>query len=164
MTCKFALPLLFVLPLAACNSNSAPGNDQEAALEAPATASQQASAADALSGIATGAIQPETMTDADTASLGGTDGRCVFRMTEVGYPSFLYGGSGGTGTIKLNGTLITLPAVGNGRYQDGGLRVTLTPIDAETGRGDRREAEMIVQLPGAPDELGFRGYEQCAGN
>lgn len=147
--------------LAACNSNTAPGNDQEAEREAPAEAAPQMSASEALSGIATGAIQPETMTDADVASLGGLDGRCALRLTEVGLPSLLYGGDTTEATIKLNGKLITLPSVGENLYRDGGLSVRFRPVDEEAGRGGRREAEMIVMLPGAEDELGFRGYEVC---
>lgn len=147
--------------LAACNSNTAPGNDQEAEREAPAEAAPQMNAADALSGIATAAIMPETMTDADVASLGRIEGRCAFRMTEVGYPSFLYGGDGSQGAIKLNGKLIPLPSAGDGLYRDGGLTVRIVRVDEEAGRGGRREAEMVVMLAGAPDELGFRGYEVC---
>lgn len=155
------LALAAASALAACNSNTAPGNDQEAEREAPAEAAPQMSASEALSGIATGAIQPETMTDADVASLGGLDGRCALRLTEVGLPSLLYGGETGGATIKLNGKLITLPSAGENLYRDDGLTVRFQAIDEEAGRGERREAEMIVMLPGAEDELGFRGYEVC---
>ena len=155
------LALAAASALAACNSNTAPGNDQEAEREAPAEAAPQMGASEALSGIATGTIQPETMTDADVASLGGLDGRCTLRLTEVGLPSLLYGGEAREATIKLNGKLITLPSTGENLYRDGGLSVRFRPVDEEAGRGGRREAEMIVMLPGAEDELGFRGYEVC---
>ena len=147
--------------LAACNSNSAPGNDQEAEREAPAEASPQMSAGEALSGIATAAIMPETMTDADVASLGGLDGRCAIRLTEVAFPSLLHGGDMGGAAIKLNGKLIPLPAAEDGLYRDDGLVVRVRPVGEEVERGERREAEMIVMLPGADDELGFRGFEVC---
>lgn len=149
------------LALAGCNSNTAPGNDKESQLDAPAKAVAQADAATALAGIATGAIQPETMTRADVAGIGGSSGRCQFRMTEVGYPSLVYGGAKNVATIKLNGKLITLPSAGEGKYADGGLSVAVKPVDAEAGRGGRREAEMVIMLPGAKDELGYRGFSVC---
>lgn len=118
-------------------------------------------AAEALSGIATGAIQPETMTDADFASLGGLVDKCTIRLTEVGLPSFVYGKEGGEGTIKLNGKLIELPSSGSGTYAEDGLSVATRSTDEEYGDDGRREAELVVKLPGAKDELGFRGYEEC---
>ncbi|MEQ9662909.1 MAG: hypothetical protein RLN87_10210 [Parasphingopyxis sp.] len=162
MTRATPLVIAVAVALSACNSNTAPGNDQEAEREAPAPPAPQMSAAEALSGIATGAIQPETMTDADVASLGGFDGRCALRLTEVGLPSLLYDGDMPGAAIKLNGKLITLPAVDDdGLYREDGLTVRVRLVDEEVGRGGRREAEMIVMLPGADDELGFRGYEVC---
>ncbi len=149
------------LALAGCNSNTAPGNDKEAQLDSPAKAVAQADAASALAGIATGAIQPETMTPADIASLGGNAGRCLFSMTEVGFPSMVYGGGTNAATVRLNGKLITLPSSGEGKYTGGGLSVAVRPVDAKAGRGERREAEMVIMLPGAKDELGYRGFSMC---
>ena len=149
------------LVLAGCNSNTAPGNDKEAQLDAPAKAVAQADAATALAGIATGAIQPETMTLADIASIGGSNGRCQFRMTEVGYPSLVYGGARNAATVRLNAKLITLPSSGEGKYADGGLSVAVRPVDAAAKPGERHEAEMVIMLPGAKDELGYRGFSTC---
>lgn len=149
------------LALAGCNSNTAPGNDKEAALDAPAKAVPQADAASALAGVATGGVQPETMTPADLASVGGIDGRCVIRLTEVGAPSLLYSGSADAATVKLNGKLITLPSAGEGNYADGGLTIAVNPVDAAAKPGERRETEMVIMLPGAKDELGYRGYSVC---
>ena len=42
---KFAYMTVLALPLAACNSNTAPGNDREAQLDPPATAAPIESAA-----------------------------------------------------------------------------------------------------------------------
>lgn len=151
------------LALSACNSNTAPGNDKEAELDAPAKTVPQADAAAALAGIATGAVQPATMTPADLANLGGIDGRCVIRLTEVGAPSLVYGGTQTAATVKLNGKLITLPSAGEGKYADGGLTIAVKPVDAAAKPGERRETEMVIMLPGAKDELGFRGYSVCDG-
>ncbi|MFN2260248.1 MAG: DUF6692 family protein, partial [Parasphingopyxis sp.] len=85
--------------------------------------------------------------------------RCIFRMTRVGFPSLLFGGREGDATIKLNGKLITLPAAGDGLYRDGGLSVLLRRPEGEVD--GLQEAEMIVMLPGAKDELGFRGFADC---
>ena len=161
MTRKLFAPIAAAVALAACNSNTAPGNDQEAEREAPAEASPQMSAGEALSGIATAAVMPETMTDADVASLGGLDGRCAIRLTEVGFPSLLHGGDGDQAFIKLNGKLIPLPAAGEGLYRDSGLVVRVRSLDDDAERAELHEAEMVVMLPGAEDELGFRGFEIC---
>lgn len=63
--------------LTGCNQNTAPGNDREAQVDPVPTAAASMSAAEALSGIATGAVQPETLSDADIASLGGKAGKCT---------------------------------------------------------------------------------------
>ena len=142
--------------LAACNSNSAPGNDRLAELEKEAVAAPRMAAGPALDNVAPGALYPGTLNEADLRSLGGTSGRCVFRMTRVGFPSFLYGGSARQGTIKLNGKLVMLPARGGASYADAGLTVEMRE---EEGSGE--EATMILRIPGAPDELGFRGFSNC---
>ncbi|WP_121120017.1 DUF6692 family protein [Croceibacterium ferulae] len=147
--------------LPGCNSNIAPGNDREAQIDAAPTPAPVMGAAEALSGIAIEAVQPETMTDADIAALGGLEGRCAIRLTEVSEPSFLYRPRG-SGAIKLNGKLIELSAAGGRRFVDGGLNVQLRPVEGE-GNAGLPEHEMIVMLPGAQDELGFRGYRQCIG-
>ena len=150
-----------LLALAGCNQNTSPGNDKEAQLDPAPTPAPKMAAAAALSGIATGAIQPETMSDADIASLGGMKGKCSIRLTAVGFPSFIYDDPQGTGVVKLNGKLIPLPSRGAGVFEDGGLRIELRAVDEEFGDDGRREAEMIIRLPDAKDELGFRGYEVC---
>ena len=161
MTSRLTILTAAGLALAGCNSNTAPGNDREAALEAPAKAAPRVAASEALAGVATETLQPETMTPADLASLGGIKGRCVIRLTEVAAPSLVYGGGADNAEIKLNGKLITLPATGAGTYTDGGLTVAVTPVDAPAKAGKRRETEMVVLLPGAKNELGFRGYSVC---
>jgi len=157
-----ACALVAISMLPACNSNSAPGNDREAQIDPAPTPAPRMSAAEALSGIAVEAVQPETMTDADIAALGGLEGRCAIRLTEVSEPSFLYS-PGGTGAIKLNGKLIELPPAGGQRFADAGLTVQLRAAEGE-GNAGLPEHEMIVMLPGAKDELGFRGYRDCVGS
>ncbi len=150
-----ALPLA----LAACNQNTSPGPDREAQVDPAPTPAPQAAAAEALDGIATEAIAVETMTDADLAALGQLAGKCRIVLTEVGLPSLSFE-PGIRATIKLNGKLITLPTSGASSYADGGLEVRLRPIEGE-GDAGLPEEEMIVMLPGAKDELGFRGYRRC---
>ncbi|MGB7406624.1 MAG: DUF6692 family protein [Pacificimonas sp.] len=144
-----------LLMLAACNSNTAPGNDRMAELEAAPSAAPQASAAGALESVAPEGLYPGILTDADIASIGDISNLCMFRMDRVGFPAFVHGGNGG-GTIKLNGKLIALSQGGNGTYFDGGLIVEL---DENAGSGD--DAKMIIRIPGATDELGFRVYSSC---
>jgi hypothetical protein len=142
--------------LAACNSNSAPGNDKMAELDAAPVAAAQMDAAAALANVASGGLYPGILNDADVKSIGGSKGSCVFRMTRVGYPSFIYGGAKQDGTIKLNGKLVMLPASSAGKYSDAGLTVEMREQEGADG-----EATMILRVPGAPDELGFRGYSTC---
>lgn len=82
-------------------------------------------------------------------------------MTIVGFPSFVYGSAEGVGYIKLNAKLIPLPWRGDGLFADGDLRVLIRPVDEEFGDDGLREAEMILLLPGAKQEKGYRGYEFC---
>lgn len=148
------------LALAACNRNTAIGNDREAHLEPPATASPIEPAALALENVAAAVVKPQTMSDADVAAIGGTEGRCVFTLTEVGFPTFVYQ-PGGQGFLKLNGKLIPLEAAGEGRYAGGELLVVTRMLDDRGGAG-KRSSEIIVVPPGAGDELGYRGYVSCA--
>lgn len=150
-----------VLALAACNQNTSPGNDAEAQLDHAPTPAPTMGASSALSGIATEAVKIETMTDADVASLGGYEGKCTIRLTRVGFPSFLYDSREGAGYIKLNAKLIPLGTEGGGLYADGDLRVLIRPVDDEFGDDGTREAELILMLPGAKQERGYRGYESC---
>ena len=53
------------------------------------------------------------MSDADVSAIGGKEGRCVFRLTEVGYPTFVYE-PGSQGFIKLNALRLRLRALGQG--------------------------------------------------
>jgi len=145
--------------LAACNQNTAIGNDREAQLDPPAEASPIEPASSALDGVATALVKPETMTNADIAAIGGARGRCVFRLTEVGFPAFVYE-QDGTGFIKLNGKLIPVEPVGPDRYTSGELLVVSRILDDE-GNAGLRAQQLIVVPPGAKDELGFTGYVDC---
>lgn len=158
---SFLLIAMALLPLAACSPpNQAPGNDTEAALDAPAPAAPQLPAAQALAGVEPVSIQPEIMNDADLAVLGGTKGRCAFRLTRVAYPSLLYGNS--NATIKLNGKLITLPLVAAGTYRDGPLSLTVSPAETAAPATDQHEVRMIIHPQGAREERGYLGYAACS--
>ena len=159
MTKQIFAAATLVLTLAACNQNTAPGNDREASLETPATPAAIVPAAAALANAATAIVKPETMTDADIKAIGGTQGRCIFRLTEVGFPSFVYK-PGTEGFIKLNGKLIPLQTAGQDRYSSGELLVATRDVD-ETGNAGLQAMEVIVVPPGAKDEIGYRGYTEC---
>lgn len=156
---KYLAILVAPLALAACNQNTSAGADREAQVDPAPTPAPQVSAAQALSGIAIEAVAVETMTDADIAALGQLAGKCRIVLTEVAKPSLSFE-PGIRATIKLNGKLVTLPSSGASSYADGGLEVRLRPVDEEGDAGLPAE-EMIVLLPGAKDELGYRGYRQC---
>lgn len=154
-----AIVALIALPLAACNQNTELGNDREGQIDAAPTPAPIMGAAAALENVATAAVKPETMSDTDVAALGGKEGRCAIKLTEVGFPSFLYEPAG-RGAIKLNGKLIVLPNTGQAQFKDGGLTVKLQPVDEE-GNAGLQAMEMIIVPPGAKDEIGYRGYVQC---
>jgi hypothetical protein len=154
-----ALPLLL---LGGCNSNTAPGNDREAGRDPAPEAAPRMGAAQALAGAATGVLQAETMNGADIAALGGADGKCLIRLTRIGFPSFVHTGMNGAGAIKLNGKLIPMSAQRSGLFADGELRVAVRPLDTERDADGVRAVDLIVMLPGAKDELGYRGYEDCS--
>ena len=146
--------------LAGCNQNTAIGNDREAELDPPAEATAIEPASSALQGVATALVKPETMSDADIAAIGGEQGRCVFRLTEVGFPTFLYEPNG-SGFIKLNGKLIPVEPDGTDRFASGELLVT-TQMLGDEGNAGLQALRLIVVPPGAKDELGFDGYTTCA--
>lgn len=154
-----AIAIPMALALAACNQNTSVGNDREAQLEPAPTPAPIMQAGPALANVATTAIKPETMTNADIQALGGRRGRCAVVLTEVAFPSFLYE-PGRRGAIKLNGKLIVLPHTGEGRFADAGLIVTLRPGDEE-GDAGLQAMEMVVVPPKAEDEIGYKGYVRC---
>lgn len=147
------------LAWAGCVENTAPGNDREAELEPPARPARVVSAASGIQGVAPHLLKLEIMTDADIAAAprAGEDA-CRFRYTRVGFPVLLYGSSG---VAKVNGKLVSLERVDSGRYESGGVRVTVEPLEEnETTNGISR-ARMTVRFPGAPNELGFHGFSDC---
>ena len=150
-----------LMTVAACNQNTALGNDREARLEPAPSPAPIASAQVALANVAPAIIKPETMSDADIEALGGRAGRCAVKLTEVGFPSFLYE-PGSSGAIKLNAKLIPLPSTGAGRFEAGDLLITIRALDDE-GNAGLQAMEMIVVPPGAEDEIGYHGYGQCFG-
>ena len=147
------------LALSGCNQNTAIGNDREAQLDPAPTAASIEPASQALQNVATAIVKPETMSDADIQAIGGTAGRCVYRLTEVGFPTFVYAPNG-QAFIKLNGKVIPLTADGPDRYTSGELLVTTRTIDEE-GNAGLQAQEIVVVPPGAKDELGYRGYVRC---
>lgn len=150
-------PLL--LSAAACNTNSAPGADREAEGAPPPTAAPVRSASDALANLSPGILAPETMSRADLAALG-SGARCRFLMTEVAFPSFAMDPDG-FGYLKLNGSLVRIPRAGAERWADAGLIVQLRDVPGESGDAGLPAQEMLIALPGAKDELGYRGYSRC---
>ena len=151
-----------LLGAVACVDNTAPGNDREARLDPPERPAPTAAAEAAVSGVDVSLLHPQIMTDADRGAVPGPPPACTFRFTRVGYPVFLYAtGPGGSGTIKLNGKLVTLPATSDGVFADGGVSVRVRMLEAE-GEG-QRPAELVLRLPGARNELGYHGFTECGG-
>ena len=153
-----ALALLF--GLAACTDNDALGNDREAQLDPPEPPAEQAPA-ESLAQVDPGLLKPESISEADLASLSVPGASCRFRYTDVGFPVFLYpAGADAPAIIKLNGKLITLPPIGGFHYAAGPIRAEMRHSDG-VPNGEEEEAILIVRLAGASDELGFLGVAEC---
>ena len=152
------LAILAVVALGACTSNTAPGNDREASLDPPSEPAEVMAAGAALQGIATSLVIPQTMTDADLRNVPPMTGPCLFRMTRVGLPVVVYGDQA---VVKLNDKLVPLPSTGPGRYAADGVEVTVRPLDERPAGEGTFEAEFVLRLDGAPDELGFHGFSEC---
>jgi hypothetical protein len=161
MRSRTLVPLLVTAALGSgCVENTAPGNDREAPLEPPAQPAQVAAVGEALENVATGALYPQTMTEADLGTVPELADRCVFRFTRVGLPVFVYGST--TGVIKLNDRLVLLPARGAGAYVEGAVRVDVRPLE-EGNPGDPLLTELVLRIEGAPNALGFHGFARCPG-
>jgi hypothetical protein len=155
---RSALLLAFLLVLHGCTENSAPGNDREAELTPASPAAEVKAAAEAIRGVATSLLIPQTMTDADIANISEIGDPCVFRMTRVGSPVLVYGSAA---VVKLNDRLVPLPATGGGRYAADGVTVAVLPLTDNLRNGEPFSAEFVLWLPGAANELGFHGFAEC---
>lgn len=160
MRTHLALTAAMVFALAGCNQNTALGNDREAQIDAAPTPASIMGAAQALQNVTTALIKPETMSQADIAAIGGLNGKCAIRLTEVAHPSLVFQ-SGETAVIKLNGKLIPLAASGASRFTDDGLSVILQP-NGDEGDAGLQGMNMIVIPPGAEDEIGYAGFVDCS--
>jgi hypothetical protein len=150
-----------LIALVACHrDNIALGNDTEAARDRPEAPAPHLPAAQALAGLESDAVQPGTMGAQDIASVQGAH-PCAFRFTRDAWPSLLY--SADVATLKLNGKLITLPRTGTDRFEDGGLRVSVTPAATASETRRVRDAQLILLPPGTLDERGYRGFAECGG-
>lgn len=159
---KIALALLTPIALlSGCsNENPAPGNDREAQLDPPPRAAPIASVSEAIGGIEPSLLYPETMTEPDLAALPPQ--RCLFRFTRVGFPSFAYGGPGSSEAwLKLNGRLVSVQGSPSGEFGAGGMTVEFRPVDDADQDDDMQAADLVVHLPGASVELGYRGFASC---
>lgn len=152
--------LTMLIALCGCIENSAPGNDREAHLDPPAPAAQWAPAS-SLTAVDAGLLKPQPLTVADLAALPPTTGRCLYRYTRVGLPVFVYptGGSGAA-TVKLNGRLIPLAPTGPLAFAAGPIRVEIRHPEGPP-TDELAEAQLVLHLRDARDELGFHGFATC---
>lgn len=154
------LAFVTLLVLAGCQANRAPGNDAEARLDPPAPPSRPAAASEILATVALDELQPEPIEGPALRALGNDGAACRFLLTLDSTPSFVYGADGGT--LKLNQTLVSLPKTGDGRFEAGGLGVTVRPLHQATASGTNlRSATMVIRMASNPNERGYRGYVTC---
>lgn len=153
------LPIALAVVAAACNENSAVGNDRESELDPPRPPAEVMAAGAALQGIASSLVIPQIMTPADRRNVPAVASPCTFRMTAVGEPVVVY--SPQQAVVKLNGKLVPLPASGADSYAADGVTVTVRPLDGEEQGEDAFEAEFILRLPGETNESGYHGSAAC---
>jgi hypothetical protein len=158
-----ALALLLVPALPGCTENTAIGNDREAQRNPPATAAPFAEPAAALGGVASVLVTPQVMSPADLRALPPGGRRCRFRMTRVGFPTFVWPLEGsGRSFLKFNDRLVPLPRTDGRRFSAAGISVDVRPRNGAEPGPDLFEAEMILRLPEIPHERGYHGYAECA--
>lgn len=144
--------------LAGCVDNTAPGNDREAGLEPPARPAETATVGEATRGVAPALLFPQTLTDVDLENVPAGERPCRFHFTAIGLPALAYGS---TAVLKVNDRLVALPQAGTGRYAEGPIEVTVRPLEEPDGAGGSFEAELVLRLAGARDELGYHGFSTC---
>ena len=116
------------------------------------------SVAMATEGVAPDLLVPQTISDEDLLDVPAEAGRCVFRFTRAGRPVMVAGASA---VLKLNGRLVALPAIGDGRYEADSVRVSLRPLETDPGAGEPVLAELVLHRASANHELGYHGYSEC---
>jgi hypothetical protein len=158
MNGRVPIAVSVALVVAGCIENTSPGNDREAELSSPRPAAETMAVGQALAGVASSLLHPQTMTDADLASLPVLPGACRFRMTKVGAPVLVHGSEA---VLKLNDRLVKLPSNGAGRYEADGVTVAVRDLDERNDTGESFAAEFVLWLPGARNELGFHGFSRC---
>lgn len=151
--------------IAACTSNTAPGNDRSAHTAPPHEPARVATAATAIREADPMAIEPSTMTKAEYMPILGPSGSCHFSMTRVGRPVFATDQE--TGVIRINGKLVTLghrdygsdPAMAM-RADGIEVRVTLLDNDGKRAPAEMTEAELVFSLD-AGRTVGYVGFYVC---
>ena len=155
--------LTLCMLLAACASNTAPGNDREAELDPPQSPAPMANVDAAIAGVETTLLHPQVITDTDLAAVTLPAGGCSFRFTRVDFPIFLYSpAASGSGLMKLNGKLAMLEGRGVGEFASGGVRVQVRAVAETAEERELHQAELILMLPEGKHERGYRGFAQCA--
>lgn len=160
------LSLVAVLS-AACSENEAPDDEIT-----PARAAQIARIVpvrEALAGAHIPTLDPAVMNEAEIEKALGTGPRCQFRYTSAGKPVLALraapDGEAGVGVVKLNGSLIVLPAEPvDGRIVLGAeaVRLTLSPDGGINAAAEehRQEADLVFEV-GSSLRAGYRGYYEC---
>ena len=130
----------------------------------PAEVAALVSAEEAISGANVPTLDPAPMNDAEVAKVLGQPAQCTFRYTSFGKPVLALQGAPGSSearaVLKVNGDLVELKPLGDGRLSSGPITVTLSP--AEEAPGEMVEAGMFFEI-GESLGVGYQGYHQCGG-
>ncbi|MBN8291872.1 DUF305 domain-containing protein [Rhodobacter sp. NTK016B] len=110
---------------------------------------------DALSNTLLSTLDPAPLTQGQAEGLLPEGATCAFRRTRSEEPVLIAARDGSVAVTLLNGVLLTLPAVADGRYGVEGIEMSVATIDAL-----RSDSELTFRLDPGP-EARFRGFWTC---
>ncbi len=166
---KNLVVLTLALTAAACNNNTAPGNDRSAETAPPPSQSPVTSVEKAINEADRMAIEPSSMTIQDYKQVVGESIDCKFQMTAVGMPILV--AKNRTGALKINGKVVELESPGATPSEGielnmsaGDIHVTVTPLEDEGVQPDKgfsqREANLVFDLKKGR-KVGYQGFYLC---
>lgn len=115
---------------------------------------------DALNNTLISTLDPAPMPEAEADQVLGAADRCRFNRSPETDPMLWTSSDGTTGTIKLNGVIVSLEGQAAERsFAAPGVTVVVRTLDADEA-GWRSDAELIFSLD-AGLEVGYRGFYAC---
>nr|WP_111297634.1 DUF305 domain-containing protein [Paracoccus saliphilus] len=136
------------------------GNTVESIYQDPPA--QEGTIADAMNNTLIAQLDPAPMSEAEADQILEAGPRCVFNRTPESDPILWAAQDAGPGTLKLNGVLVPLEAVGDSDegivFAAPGVTMTIRPLGDEADW--RSDAELVFRLDQGLT-VGYRGFYKC---